>query len=139
MVFVWRLLSGISGGALMVLAAPAVLAYVPPSKRGLSGGIIFMGVGVGIAASGTLVPLLLQQGLKQTWLGLGSFLWCSRRLPGRAGRSKTLRPFTLLSILVNQRTQSLKRCTPVRAQRGWLGAAHDFSGGIHCSRVGSGA
>ena len=69
--FVWRLLSGISGGALMVLAAPAVLAYVPPSKKGLSGGIIFMGAGVGIAASGTLVPLLLQQGLQQTWLGLG--------------------------------------------------------------------
>ncbi|NBB11007.1 YbfB/YjiJ family MFS transporter [Pseudomonas sp. SLFW] len=69
--FVWRLLSGISGGALMVLAAPAVLAQVSPAKRGLAGGIIFMGVGVGIAASGTLVPLLLQQGLKQTWLGLG--------------------------------------------------------------------
>ncbi|MGH8418907.1 MAG: YbfB/YjiJ family MFS transporter [Pseudomonas sp.] len=69
--FVWRLLSGISGGALMVLAAPAVLAYVSASKRGLAGGVIFMGVGVGIAASGTLVPLLLQQGLQQTWLGLG--------------------------------------------------------------------
>jgi predicted MFS family arabinose efflux permease len=69
--FVWRLLSGISGGALMVLAAPTVLAYVAPSKRGLAGGVIFMGVGVGIAASGTLVPLLLQQGLKETWLGLG--------------------------------------------------------------------
>lgn len=69
--FFWRLLSGISGGALMVLAAPAVLAYVSPSKRGLAGGVIFMGVGVGIAASGTLVPLLLQQGLRQTWLGLG--------------------------------------------------------------------
>ncbi|MFJ5298918.1 YbfB/YjiJ family MFS transporter [Pseudomonas sp. NPDC088368] len=69
--FAWRLLSGISGGALMVLAAPAVLAHVSPAKRGLAGGLIFMGVGVGIAASGTLVPLLLQQGLKQTWLGLG--------------------------------------------------------------------
>jgi len=33
--------------------------------------VIFMGVGVGIAASGTLVPLLLQQGLGETWLGLG--------------------------------------------------------------------
>lgn len=69
--FIWRLLSGISGGALMVLAAPAVLAHVAPAKKGLAGGVIFMGVGVGIAASGTLVPLLLQQGLKQTWLGLG--------------------------------------------------------------------
>ncbi|WP_433771931.1 YbfB/YjiJ family MFS transporter [Pseudomonas putida] len=69
--FAWRLLSGVAGGALMVLAAPTVLAHVPPSRRGLVGGVIFMGVGVGIAASGTLVPLLLQQGLAQTWLGLG--------------------------------------------------------------------
>ena len=69
--FAWRFLSGTSGGALMVLAAPTVLAHVPASRRGLAGGVIFMGVGVGIAASGTLVPLLLEQGLRQTWLGLG--------------------------------------------------------------------
>jgi predicted MFS family arabinose efflux permease len=30
-----------------------------------------MGVGVGVAASGTLVPLLLRQSLQDTWLGLG--------------------------------------------------------------------
>lgn len=69
--FAWRLLSGVSGGALMVLAAPTVLAHVPASKRGMAGGIIFMGVGVGVAASGTLVPLLLQLGLRETWMGLG--------------------------------------------------------------------
>lgn len=69
--FAWRFLSGVAGGALMVLAAPTVLAHVPPARRGLAGGVIFMGVGVGIVASGTLVPLLLQQGLGQTWLGLG--------------------------------------------------------------------
>lgn len=69
--FAWRFLSGTAGGALMVLAAPTVLAHVPPSRRGLVAGVIFMGVGVGIALSGTLVPLLLQQGLGETWLGLG--------------------------------------------------------------------
>jgi len=69
--FAWRFLSGTCGGALMVLAAPTVLAHVPASRRGLAGGVIFMGVGVGIAASGTLVPLLLEQGLRQTWIGLG--------------------------------------------------------------------
>ena len=31
-----------------------------------------MGVGVGIAASGTLVPLLLTAGLRESWLGLGA-------------------------------------------------------------------
>ncbi|HEY9132033.1 MAG TPA: YbfB/YjiJ family MFS transporter [Dyella sp.] len=69
--FVWRAASGLAGGALMVLAAPAVLPHVPASRRGVAGGIIFMGIGVGIVVSGTLVPLLLQQGLRQAWLGLG--------------------------------------------------------------------
>lgn len=70
--FVWRFASGLAGGALMVLAAPAVLPHVAPSRRGLAGGAIFTGVGLGIAASGTLVPLLLRWGLVETWLGLGA-------------------------------------------------------------------
>jgi predicted MFS family arabinose efflux permease len=69
--FGWRVLSGLSGGVIMVLAASTILPHTPASKRGLVGGVIFAGVGLGIAASGTLVPLLLQQGLKQSWYGLG--------------------------------------------------------------------
>jgi predicted MFS family arabinose efflux permease len=68
--FGWRVVSGISGGALMVLAAPTVLAHVSPQQRGLASGMIFAGIGLGIAASGTLVPLLLRQGLATTWVGL---------------------------------------------------------------------
>ena len=70
--FVWRFAAGFAGGAMMVLAAPTVLAHVPSSRRGLAGGLIFMGVGVGIVASGTLTPLLLNIGLQETWLGLGA-------------------------------------------------------------------
>ncbi|WP_454689428.1 YbfB/YjiJ family MFS transporter [Achromobacter aloeverae] len=69
--FAWRFLAGLAGGALMVLAAPAVLPLAPPARRGLAGGIIFTGVGVGIVLSGTLVPLWLRHGLGATWLGLG--------------------------------------------------------------------
>ncbi|MFT4000006.1 MAG: YbfB/YjiJ family MFS transporter [Rhizobium sp.] len=69
--FAWRFAAGLAGGALMVLAAPTVLPLVPPLRRGLASGVIFMGIGAGVALSGTLVPLLLQQGLRQTWLGLG--------------------------------------------------------------------
>ncbi len=75
--FAWRFVAGLSGGVLMVLAAPTVLAHVPARRRGLAGGIIFMGVGIGVIASGTLVPFLLHQSLTETWLGLGllSLAW----------------------------------------------------------------
>ncbi len=69
--FVWRLAAGVAGGVLMVLAAPTILPHVPPTRRGVAGGVIFTGVGLGIAASGTVVPLLLRWGLVQTWCGLG--------------------------------------------------------------------
>ena len=70
--FVWRFAAGLSGGALMVLAAPSVLPHVVSSRRGLAGGIIFTGVGLGIVASGTLVPLFLRFGLFEAWCGLGA-------------------------------------------------------------------
>jgi predicted MFS family arabinose efflux permease len=70
--FVWRFLAGAAGGIIMVLAASVVLPHTSPAKRGIVGGVIFAGVGLGIAASGTLVPLLLQQGLRESWYGLGA-------------------------------------------------------------------
>ena len=69
--FAWRLLSGIAGGTIMVLVATTVLPHVPAARRGLASGAIFLGIGLGIAASGTLVPPLLSLGLQQTWFGLG--------------------------------------------------------------------
>ena len=71
--FVWRLLSGVAGGIVMVVAAPAVLAHVPPERRGIVSGAIFAGLGAGVAISGTLVPLLLRLGLAEAWCGLGVF------------------------------------------------------------------
>src|SRR5882762_6320183 len=69
--FGFRFLAGVSGGVIMVLAASTILPHTAPSRRGFVGGVIFAGVGLGVAASGTLVPLLLQQGLTQSWYGLG--------------------------------------------------------------------
>jgi predicted MFS family arabinose efflux permease len=70
--FAWRFLAGATGGVIMVLAASTILPHIAPGKRGLVGGVIFAGVGLGVAASGTLIPLLLQQGLRQSWYGLGA-------------------------------------------------------------------
>ena len=69
--FAWRFLSGLTGGIIMVLAASVILPHASAARRGIVGGVIFAGVGLGVAASGTLVPLLLQQGLQQSWYGLG--------------------------------------------------------------------
>jgi len=70
--FTWRLLSGIAGGAIMVLVAATVLPHVALARRGVAGGAIFLGVGVGIAGSGTVVPWLLGMGLQITWTGLAA-------------------------------------------------------------------
>ena len=69
--FAWRFAAGIAGGVLMVLAALAVLPHVPAGLRGRVGGAIFTGVGLGVAASGTLVPLLMRFGLSETWISFG--------------------------------------------------------------------
>ncbi|RIA31705.1 putative MFS family arabinose efflux permease [Ectopseudomonas oleovorans] len=68
--FSWRLLSGIAGGVIMVLAASSILPHVAAGRRGLASGAIFLGLGLGIAGSGTLVPILLTQGLATTWIGM---------------------------------------------------------------------
>jgi predicted MFS family arabinose efflux permease len=70
--FAWRFAAGFGGGALMVVAAPVILQHVPARQRGLVSGMMFAGVGLGIAASGTLVALLLRFGLAQTWNALGA-------------------------------------------------------------------
>ncbi|MBV8650627.1 MAG: YbfB/YjiJ family MFS transporter [Alphaproteobacteria bacterium] len=70
--FLWRFTAGLAGGILMVLAAPTLLPHVPPERRGLAGGVIFTGVGLGIAGSGTLVPLLARLGVVEAWCGLGA-------------------------------------------------------------------
>ncbi len=67
---IWRFLAGVMGGFLMVLAAPLILPHVPPDRRGLAAGAIFLGVGAGILASGTLIPILLRFGVSQAWLGI---------------------------------------------------------------------
>jgi predicted MFS family arabinose efflux permease len=66
----WRLVSGIAGAGLMVLAAPSVLPLMPARHRGLAGGLIFLGIGIGVVFSGTVLPVLLRQGVASAWLVL---------------------------------------------------------------------
>ena len=61
--FVWRFASGLAGGVIMVLAASSILPHTAPARRGLVSGAIFMGVGLGIAASGTTAEVLTEETL----------------------------------------------------------------------------
>jgi predicted MFS family arabinose efflux permease len=67
----WRFIAGVAGAVLMIVAASLVLPHVPPARRGRASGFIFLGIGAGIALSGTLLPLLLRGGLPLTWVALG--------------------------------------------------------------------
>lgn len=69
----WRIVSGYTGGVIIVTAAPAVIAATPPKRRGLVAGLIFAGIGIGVIASGTLVPFLIKTGGPiGAWLGLAA-------------------------------------------------------------------
>jgi predicted MFS family arabinose efflux permease len=69
--FLWRFVAGTTGALLIVLAAPAVLPFITPSRRGVASGVMFTGMGLGTVAAGTLVPVFLRLGLTETWFALG--------------------------------------------------------------------
>ncbi|HXP31801.1 MAG TPA: YbfB/YjiJ family MFS transporter [Stellaceae bacterium] len=56
--FPWRVLIGVTGGLLMVLGAGFLYAGSPPEGRGRIGGVVFAGVGGGIALAGLVVTPL---------------------------------------------------------------------------------
>jgi predicted MFS family arabinose efflux permease len=63
----WRFVVGAAGSVLMIVGTSAALARIPAARRGLGSGVVFTGVGVGIAASSLIVPALVSQGLAATW------------------------------------------------------------------------
>ncbi|MDB5961539.1 MAG: hypothetical protein JWP59_2833 [Massilia sp.] len=68
----WRTVAGACGAILMVQAPVLILPATAVARRGRVGGIIFSGVGLGIVAAATVVPMLVEQGLSTTWLTLGT-------------------------------------------------------------------
>jgi predicted MFS family arabinose efflux permease len=79
--YFWRTAAGACGAVLMVLPAPVVLPQHAAAIRARTSGVVFSGIGLGAAASGFLVPLLIAggvalpflhlQGVTGAWLGLG--------------------------------------------------------------------
>lgn len=101
--FPWRFLTGVTGAMLMVLAPSFLLADVAPGERGRSGGVIYTGVGAGIALSSVIVPVLASEHLAWAWgaLALGALLTTIATWPrwrGSAAVSQTARPAAGLSL-----------------------------------------
>jgi predicted MFS family arabinose efflux permease len=124
----WRVLAGIAGGVLMILAGPAVQQAVPPGLRARAAGVVFMGVGSGIVIGAAVVPLLLPAGIPATWLALAAVSlllsalswphWPNvpppPRMPPAKLRPATLRPATIR--LVSAYALSAAAATP---HMGW--------------------
>jgi len=70
--FVWRLISGIAGGAVMVSASSLVMLQTPADRRGRASGIVFTGVGIGVVISAIAMPWLIDLGLSAAWAILGT-------------------------------------------------------------------
>lgn len=66
-----RFAAGVGGAVLMVVAPTAVLRFADPARRGAVAGVVFTGIGLGVALSGTLVPALARSGVAVTWIALG--------------------------------------------------------------------
>lgn len=66
----WRGVVGVTTGITMVLSLALITATAPERRRPMAASFMFAGVGIGVLMSGTLVPLLLAQGLAVTWGGL---------------------------------------------------------------------
>lgn len=108
--FVWRFLSGMAGGVIMVLAATLALPHVSESRRGLAGGVIFMGIGLGAVTAAALLPHLLARGLSFTWISLGVICaavtlaswhgWPDDKVPASAGRVTLPRDSRLRALML---------------------------------------
>ncbi len=66
----WRFAAGFAGAILMIVALPLILSRMPLDRRARTAGVVFTGVGIGVAASGTLVPTLASQSVGAVWLGM---------------------------------------------------------------------
>lgn len=69
----WRLLSGICGGLLMILAPTVVAQCCAPEQRLKINFIGFSGVGIGVLAATLFLPYLDQISIRSAWLILAAF------------------------------------------------------------------
>ena len=67
----WRLVAGVGGAWLMIIAVSTCLTRVAPALRPRLGGRIFSGIGVGIIAAAFIGWMAAQVGVVAAWLSMG--------------------------------------------------------------------
>ena len=92
----WRLVVGFVAGVIMVLTPTVILSNVTDQQKGLISGIMFAGIGIGIAVISLLVPLFSAWGgVVGIWVGLVLMTvtsWVKRRQRG-------CRPWTKVEVI----------------------------------------
>jgi MFS family permease len=79
----WRFSTGVGGALLMVIGTPILVGAAPPALRGGVSGAIFTGVGLGMALSGVVVPVLAALGSTLSWLGMAALTGLAAMLAWR--------------------------------------------------------
>ncbi|MES1948488.1 major facilitator family transporter [Salinisphaera sp. C84B14] len=72
--FLWRLISGITGGWLMVIGPSIAISHTKHEDRPVVGTLAFMGIGAGAVLSAVFIPPLLEVNLTVAWLVLGGMV-----------------------------------------------------------------
>ena len=82
--FALRFASGVASAFVLILVSSVVLDRAAREGRTWWPGVLYAGVGIGIALTGIIVPLLARGGWRAGWIGLGalSVLLCAALLPG---------------------------------------------------------
>ncbi len=69
----WRFLVGCTVAVMMIGTLALVTRSAPAERLGRATGIVFTGVGGGRVVAGSMVPILLRDGLVMAWAGLAAF------------------------------------------------------------------
>lgn len=69
----WRVISGVTGGVLMVLAPSYALSHTPAEQRHKLSLIAFSGIGIGVLLATTILPKIASLNVAWAWYILGIF------------------------------------------------------------------
>ena len=148
----WRFVAGMAGAFVMVLGPATILAATAAQARPRVSGMIFVGVGLGIILSGTLLPAIAASGLVVAWLALGITacaltaatwrLWPRAELPAAPSSAALPGRLTVLLIIIAYASDGIGFVPHTLFLSDFVARGLDqgeFAGGIYWAVFGIGA